>query len=90
MVDHPFKERMRIHQRMDIGKRSDIEFTPFGVNSLNTLLTSRCQRKCVFPVGIHIINTFTDFGIDNRRKVFLLEQRKIEADSSPDQDYAHL
>jgi hypothetical protein len=34
MVDHPFKERMRIHQRLDIGKHSDIEFTPFGVNSL--------------------------------------------------------
>ena len=41
-----------------------------------TLLTSRCQRKCVFPVGIHIINTFTGFGIDNRGNVFLLEQRK--------------
>jgi hypothetical protein len=34
MMDHPFKERMRIHQRWNIGKRSDIEFTPFGVNSL--------------------------------------------------------
>jgi hypothetical protein len=34
MMDHPFKERMRIHRRLDIGKRSDIEFTPFGVNSL--------------------------------------------------------
>jgi hypothetical protein len=34
MVDHPFKERMRIHQRLDIEKRSDIELTPFGVNSL--------------------------------------------------------
>jgi hypothetical protein len=28
MVNHPFKERMRIHQRLDIEKRSDIEFTP--------------------------------------------------------------
>jgi hypothetical protein len=34
MVDHPFKERMRIHQQLDIRKRPDIEFTPFGVNSL--------------------------------------------------------
>jgi hypothetical protein len=34
MVDHLFKKRMRIHQLLDIGKRSDIEFTPFGVNSL--------------------------------------------------------
>jgi hypothetical protein len=41
-----------------------------------TLLTSRCQRKCVFLVGIHIINTFTGFGIDNRGNVVLLEQRK--------------
>jgi hypothetical protein len=37
MVDHPFKERMNIHQRLDIGKRSNIEFTPFGVNSLKFL-----------------------------------------------------
>jgi hypothetical protein len=34
MVDQPFKERMRIHQQLDIGKRSGIELTPFGVNSL--------------------------------------------------------
>jgi hypothetical protein len=27
MVDHPFKERMRIHQRLDIGKRSDRVYT---------------------------------------------------------------
>jgi hypothetical protein len=37
MVDHSFKERMNIHQRLDIGKRSNIEFTPFGVNSLKFL-----------------------------------------------------
>jgi hypothetical protein len=34
MVGHPFKERMRIHQQLDIRKRPDIEFTPFSVNSL--------------------------------------------------------
>ena len=34
MVEYPFKEKMIIHQRLDIGNRSDIGFTPFGVNSL--------------------------------------------------------
>jgi hypothetical protein len=34
MVYHPFKGKMIIYQWLDIGKRSDIEFTPFGVNSL--------------------------------------------------------
>jgi hypothetical protein len=33
MVDQPFKERMRIHQRLDIGKRLDIEFTPVPISS---------------------------------------------------------
>jgi hypothetical protein len=32
MVDNPFKEKMEIHQRLDIGKLSDIGFTPFGIN----------------------------------------------------------
>ena len=55
------------------------EFTPKGWGLLpetgeqisswdkkNTLLTSMCQRKCVFSVGIHNINTFTGFGIERR------------------------
>jgi hypothetical protein len=33
-----------------------------------------CQRKCVFSVGIHNINTFTGFGIDNKGNVFELSE----------------
>jgi hypothetical protein len=36
---------------------------------------SSWDKKLTF-VGIHIINTFTGFSIDNRGNVFLLEQRK--------------
>ena len=34
MVNQPFKERMRIHRQLDIGRHSGTEFTPFDVNSL--------------------------------------------------------
>jgi hypothetical protein len=41
---------MRIHQRLDIGKRSDIEFTPFGVNS--EVPTSSPPRKVLVPSDV--------------------------------------
>ena len=51
MVNHPFKERMRIHKRLDIGKRSDIEFTPFGVNSLKFPCLTHLE-KYLLPLSL--------------------------------------
>jgi hypothetical protein len=50
IVDYPFKEKMIIHQRLDIGNRSDIGFTPFRVNSLKFSCLPHLA-KYLFPLN---------------------------------------
>jgi hypothetical protein len=49
MVDHPFKERMNIHQRLDIGKRSNIVYTIRRELSEVPTCMSSPPRKVIAP-----------------------------------------
>lgn len=53
MVHRPFKEKMKIHQRLAIGKLSDIGFTPFGVKSMQFQCLPQLAKYLHPPIVCH-------------------------------------
>lgn len=53
MVHRPFKEKMKIHQRLAIRNLSDIGFTPFGVKSMQFQCLPQLAKYLHPPIVCH-------------------------------------